>query len=622
MKRTLTVSLLSLFSVFSLFHFAAIADDRVWHTSTTLVGPSKYATNFKHFDYVKPDAPKGGTMNEAVRGTFDSFNPFIVQGNSAAGLNYQGGLLWENLMMKGLDEPAASHPMIAEAYTYPDDYSSATYRLNKNARWHDGKPITPEDVKWSMETLKQHSPQYNKYYADVTEVVIDSDTDITFQFSQKNNRELPLIIGDLPVLPKHYWEGTDAKGKKRDFTRTTLEPPLGSGPYKIADFEAGSTIKWERVKDYWAADLPANVGRYNIDTYNYTYFGDENAIWEAFKKGGFDDTRSENRAQRWATEYTFPAFKAGDIRKVEFEGTGGYIVNMFYMNTRRDLFKDQRVRKALVWALNFEKMNEGIFYGLYERSSSYFGGTELAARGLPTKEELAILEPFRGQIPDEVFTEEYTLPVYVDRRDERKHLRTSLSLLQEAGWVRKGTQLVNEKTGEPFKFEILTFSTSSERTWSPWMNSLKRLGIDVSLRVVDTSQYIQRLQNFDYDVISRPTAQSVSPGNEQREYWTSSAADQTGSRNMMGAKNEAIDKLVEQLIFAKDRETLINTTRALERVLQFQYYSVPAWTNKQDWYALWDKVQITEKQPAYYGLDPFSWWIDPEKEAALNAKYK
>ncbi len=617
-----------------LFAFAAIAslstglvpqahgDDRVWRTSTTLIGPSKYAEEFKHFDYVNPNAPKGGTLNRAVRGTFDSFNPFIVKGNPAAGVTYQGGLLWENLMAKGLDEPASSHPLIAEAFTYPDDYSSATYRLNPKARWHDGKPITVEDVKWSMATLKEHSPQYNRYFGDVKEVRIDNEREVTFLFAEKGNRELPVIIGDLPVLPKHWWEGTDSKGNKRDFTRSTLEPPLGSGPYKIAEFSAGSSISWARVEDYWAKDLPVNVGRYNVGLYKYQYYGDSNAIWEAFKKGGLDDYRRENRSKRWATEYVFPAFKSGDVRKVEFQGTGGYVINMFQMNSRRELFQDRRVRKALVWALNFEKMNEDLFYGLYSRSTSYFGGTELAAKGLPSAEELKILEPFRGQIPDEVFTEEYKVPVYETRRDQRKHLRTALGLLKDAGWVQKDSKLVNEKTGAVFKFEILTSSPSAERTWSPWMNSLRLLGIDAQLRVVDTSQYIQRATNFDFDVIAVPSQQSVSPGNEQREYWSSKSAKQTGSRNYMGASNPAIDALVEQIIFAKDRETLINTTRALERILQFEYYAVPAWYGAKDWYAFWDKIQITEKQPEYYGLDPFSWWIDPAKEAAHNAKYK
>ncbi len=600
----------------------ANADDRVWHTSTTLIGPSKYAKEFKHFDYVNPDAPKGGTLNGAVLGTYDSFNPFIVKGSSVAGVNYQGGLLWENLMAKGLDEPASSHPLIAEAYTYPDDYSSATYRLNAKARWHDGKPITVEDVQWSMETLKEHSAQYNRYFANVKEMRIDNEREITFIFDQKNNRELPLIIGDLPVLPKHWWEGVNAKGEKRDFTRSSLERPLGSGPYKIGEFTPGASVTWERVADYWGVDLPVNVGRYNFDEYKYRYFGDQNAIWEAFKKGGLDDYRAENRSKRWATEYVFPAFKDGDVRKVEFPSAGGYTVNMFQMNTRRDLFKDRRVRKALVWAMNFEKMNEDLFYKLYSRSTSYFGGTELAATGLPSAEELAILESFRGKIPDEVFTEEYKLPEYKVRRDQRKHLKTALNLLKEAGWVQKGAKLVNEKTGTPFKFEILTYSTSSERTWAPWINSLRLLGIEAELRVVDTSQYIARLNNFDFDVVQTASAQSVSPGNEQREYWSSKAAKQPGSRNMMGANSEAIDALVEQLIYAKDRQTLVHTTRALERVLQFEYYAVPAWYSANDWYAFWDKVQITEKQPAYYGLDPFSWWVDPEKEAALKAKYQ
>ncbi|MDD9908954.1 MAG: extracellular solute-binding protein [Ahrensia sp.] len=597
----------------------SFADDRVWRTTTSLIGESRYADGFTHYDHVNPDAPKGGTLNVAATGTFDSFNPFIVQGTVANGINYQGGLLWDLLMDKALDEPSASHPMIAEAFTYPDDYSQATYRLNPDARWHDGTPITVEDVKWSMETLKEHSPQYNKYFGDVQEVRIDNEREVTFIFAQKNNRELPLIMGDLPVLPKHWWEGTGPDGKKRDFTRSTLEPPLGSGPYKVGSFQAGSSVIFERVKDYWAADMPTAKGRFNFDRIRFTYFKDPNALWEAFKKGGFEDIRLENRAQRWSTEYTFPAFKQGLVKKEEFKEVSGHAMTGFFLNARRPQLSDPKVREALTLAMNFERMNADLFFGKYTRTRSYFGGTELEPKGKPQGRELEILEAYRGKIDERIFEEPFQLPVYAERADERRFLRKALSLLKEAGWEQRGTELVNAETGEPFKIEILGFDPSRDRVNAPWSRSLERLGIDVSFRVVDTSQYIQRLNNFDYDVIFHGVQQSQSPGNEQREYWSSAAAKEPGSRNYSGISDPVIDELIEKLILAKDRAELVAMTHALDRLLVHGFYVVPGWYLDADWVAYWDKFGIPRPQPPYQGHDPYSWWIDPEKEAALEA---
>lgn len=621
------MKLLSSFVVILLFAGAtwlsaavATADERKWHTTTSLIGKSRYDGGFDHYDHVNPDAPKGGIYNSMANGTFDSFNPFIVPGSTAAGLNYQGGLLWDLMMSKAIDEPSASHPLIAEAYTYPDDYSTATYRLDKRARWHDGKPITPEDVKWSMETLKEHSPQYNRYFADVKEIVIDNEQELTFIFAQKNNRELPLIIGDLPVLPKHWWEGTNAKGEKRDFTKSTLEPPLGSGPYKIGAFTAGSDITYERVKDYWAQDTPTRKGRFNFDKHRYTYFKDPNAMWEAFKKGGFGDIRVENRAEYWARRYNFPAFESGDVKKVEFPTTSGYAMQGWVMNTRRPQFSNPMVRKALTWALNFEQMNKNLFFDQYTRTKSYFGGTELQATDLPTGRELEILNEYKDRIPAEIFTEEYSLPVYETRRDERKYLKVAFDLLLKAGWKSQGGKLV-DASGKQFRLEILGYSPTSEKINAPWLKSLKLLGIDANFRIVDTSQYIARINEFDYDVVSIPTQQSQSPGNEQREYWTSQAADQQGSRNYMGAKDPVLDELVERIVYAKDRAELVATTRALDRVLLFGYYTVPQWYLSKDRVAYWDKFGRPPTQPSYVGLDSESWWMDAEKEAALKAKY-
>ena len=611
MIRTTLLAFLAM--VFSATSHAVLADETGWQTTTTLVGESKYKEGFEHYDYVNPDAPKGGTLNKAASGGFDSFNPFIVQGEPPNGLTYFGGILWDTLMEQGTDESSASHPLIAQDFKHPADYSSATYRLNPNARWHDGKPITADDVKFSMETLKEHSPTHNAYFKNVNEVRIDNERQVTFIFDQKNNRELPHIMGDLPVIPKHWWEGTDSSGKKRDFSRSSLEVPLGNGPYKVGRFSPGSFIEWERVEDYWAADMPTRKGRFNYDRIRYVFFKDENAMWEAFKKGGIDDYRNENSARRWATQYNFPAANEGKVRKQEFEFSRAYISLMIYLNTRLPRFQDRRVRKALAWAFNFDRLNDDVFYGLYARSTSYFGGTELAATGKPSPAELEILEKYRGKIPDEVFTEEYKLPSYKERRDDRKHLRTALTLFKEAGWVRKGTELVNEKTGEQFKIEIIATQQSSLRSMKPWIDSLQKLGIDATFRVVDTSQYINRYQNFDYDVFLRPTIQSNSPGNEQREYWSGAAAKTPGSRNMAGISNPAIDELVEQIIFAKDRRRQIALVKSLERILQFEYYSIPAWYAPVERYAFWEKIVVPKKQPADSGADPYSWWIDPDK---------
>ncbi len=599
------------------------AADSGWLTITSLIGKSKYDGGFKHLDHVNPLAPKGGTLNGVTRGTFDSFNPFIVRGSPAAGLNYQGGILWDNLMAKSIDEPSASYPMIAEAYKYPDDYSSATYRINANAKWHDGTPITVDDVAWSFKVLKENSPQFTQYFGNVTEARIDNDREVTFIFDQKNNRELPLIMGDLPVLPKLWWEGTDAKGRKRDISRPALEPPLGSGPYRVDSFKSGEEVVWKRVENYWAKDMPMRVGRFNYDLMRYTYFKDENAMWQAFTKGGFDDLRAENRSQKWAIGYDFKAAKAGDVIKEEFDKTNRLSTQDVVINLRRDKFKDRQVREALTYAFDFETMNKNLFYGFYTRNRSYFQGDELMALGLPTGQELSILETYRGRIPNEVFDKEFKLPVYDTRQATRAYLGKAFALLKQAGWVNKGGNLVNAKTGKRFEIEYLAADPSAGRIVNPYIANLKRLGIDARLRIVDASQYIARINEFDYDMatIGRQT-QSQSPGNEQREYWSSQAANRHGSRNYPGINDPAIDELIEKLIYAKDRAELAATTKALDRLLLWGFYYIPQWHNSKEWIARWDKFGVPRPQPTLIGTDPFSWWIDVEKEAALDRKYK
>ncbi len=599
----------------------AVAGAQEWRTSSSLINPEIETQPFERYSYVNPEAPKGGTLNSAAFGTFDSFNPFLVRGTPAAGLTSFGGLIWETLMQQSPEEPSTSHPLIAEAFKYPEDYSSATYRLDPDARWHDGTPITAEDVVWSLEVLKKISPKHNRYFANVTEAVALSDHMVEFHFDQAGNRELPHIMGDLPVLPKHWWEGTDAKGNKRDITQPTLEPPLGSGPYRIASFRAGSEIVWERVEDYWGADLPVNIGRNNFDRIRYIYFQDQNAEFLAFTRGGVEDVRREVSTRRWAQDYNFPAFEAGDVVKREFVSNSVEPMQAFVFNMRKPRFADRRVRQALTLAYNFEQQNRTHFFGMNKRFSSYFEKSELSATGVPEGHELEILEEFRDQLPPELFTQPFELPVYDSPQDEREYLREAVRLFNEAGWEIRNGRMVNRETGEQFSVEFLGASPTDEIIVSGIIPNLRRIGINAELRVVDTSQYIQRIQNFDFDAITSRFAQTHSPGNEQRDFWGSEAADMPGSRNLAGIKDPIVDALINKIIYAEDREELVVATKALDRVLLWNYYMIPQYYQPTLRYAYWNKFGIPEKQPEYAGIDVQSWWVDEERAAALAAKY-
>ncbi|TPL10834.1 ABC transporter substrate-binding protein [Mesorhizobium sp. B2-4-14] len=594
-----------------------------WRTTSSLIGQSKYGDNFQHYDYVNPTAPKGGTLNSVLLGTYDSFNPYIVQGSPAAGLvGFGGGLLYDTLMEQATDEGSTSHPLIADAYKYPADYSSATYRLDPRAKWHDGQPITVDDVIWSFQVLKANSPQYSRYFENVTDAVAVSDYEVEFHFNQKGNRELPKIIGDLAVLPKHWWEGTDANGKKRDVTKPTLEIPLGSAAYKIASFKPGSEIVWQRVPDYWGAKLPVKIGRENFDTRRYTYILDDNAAWLAFTKGGLEDINREYSSRKWATAYNFPAIQAGDVIKKDFPTQSPQPMQGFVLNQRRPLFQDRLVREALTIPFDFESMNRTLFFGFNTRTSSYFQGTELASSGLPQGKELEILEKYRDKLPPELFTQEFKLPVYDSPQAERKYLKQAVDLFAKAGWVIKGGKMVNTKTGAPFKFEILGWNETDQVIASPYIANLRKIGVDASLRIIDQTQYINRVNNFDFDVVTGLFGQSDSPGNEQRDFWSSKAADAPGSRNLMGIKDPTVDALIDRIIFATDRDDLVAATHALDRVLLWNFYVVPQYHRSAVWLAYWDKFKFPDKQPAYVGADIDSWWIDLDKEKALAAKYK
>ncbi len=589
-----------------------------WRHGLSLFGELKYPAGFKHFDYVKPNAPKAGSVRLMALGTFDNFNEVVagLKGSIAAG----AGMISDTLLVSALDEVSTEYGLIAEAVSHPSDFSSATFRLRAGARHHDGKPITVDDVIFSMEAFKKHSPGMAAYYRHVAKIEQTGEREVTFIFDSPGNREMPLILGQLSVLPKHWWEGTDASGRKRDIGATTLEPPLGNGAYRIKEFVAGRTVVYERVKDYWAKDLNVNVGRDNFDELRYEYFRDATVAIEAFKADHLD-WRTENVAKNWATAYDFPAVREKRVVLEEFPQRNRGVMQAFAFNTRRDKFKDPRLRRAFNFAYDFEEMNKQIFFGQYTRIDSYFEGTELASSGLPQGQELEILETVRDKVPPEVFTTPYTNPVGGNAENVRANLREGMRLLKEAGYEVRNQKLVNATTGEPLSVEILTEDPSIERIILFYKPSLERLGITVNVRTVDDPQYENRLRNWDYDVIVATWPESLSPGNEQRDYWSSQAAETAGSRNYVGIKNPAVDALIERIIFAKDRAELVAATRALDRVLLWNHYVVPQFTLDKSRTARWDRFSRPDPLPKYGAAAfPMVWWWDAEKASRTGTR--
>ena len=483
-----------------------LADE--WRSSGSLVGELKYGEDFKHYDYVNPDAPKGGTLNSVAGGSFDSFNPFIVRGSAAAGLNYRGGLLYDTLMTKALDEGSTNHALIADAFKYPDDFSSATYRLDARAKWHDGTPITVDDVIWSFNFLKANSPNYVRYFGNVTEAVAVSDREVEFRFDQKGNRELPHILGDLVVFPKHWWEGTDANGRKRDMTQPSLEPPLGSGAYKIESFKPGSEIVWSRVKDYWAADLPVNVGRNNFDRRRYVYIQDDNAAWQAFTKGGFEDIQVENSSRRWSTEYNFPAVKAGDVIKREFKNESGEPMQGFVLNMRRPQFQDRRVRQALTLAYNFEIMNRTLFYGLNTRTDSYFKGRTWPRAGCRPARSSSCSAPTRTSCRRNCSRSRSSCRSTIPRRPNASiSNRPSRCSPRPAG--RSAAARCSTRRASSSRLRYSATDPTDEVISTTYIESLRKIGIDASLRIVDPAQYVNRYRSFDFDCVTAVTGSVI-----------------------------------------------------------------------------------------------------------------
>lgn len=561
-------------------------------------GEPSYGADFSHFKYINPDAPKGGRLRLAVTANgYDTFNPLVARGVSAAGLQEY---LYETLLVTSADEPFSAYGLVAESVETPKDRSYAVYNLRPEARFHDGHPITAEDVAFSFNLLMEKGhPFYRSYYAGVSNVTVESERRVRFDFGEATNRELPLIIGQMPILPKHYWQ-------EHSFGEEGLTPPLGSGPYRISEFEAGRYITYQRVEDYWAADLPVRKGRYNFDLIRYDYYSDETVSLEAFKAGDYD-FRREMSAKNWATAYSGDRFTNGQIITEAIEHRRPAGMQAFVFNTRRDVFSDPKVREAISYAFDFDWANRNLFYDQYERTNSYFENSELASSGLPRGRELEILDDYRNQLPDDVFTEEYTPPSTEGDRTLRDNLRKAMTLLQEAGYQIRDGSMVHEKTGQPLSFEFLLFQKSFERVVLPFKNNLERLGMKVSVRLVDTNQYVERVQNFDFDIIVHGFGQSDSPGNEQRDFWHSSVVDITGSRNYAGVSDPVVDELVELIIEAPDREALINRTRALDRVLLHGHYVVPNWHLSMDRIAYWSFLERPSVTPKN-GVDVNNWW--------------
>jgi len=573
-----------------------------------MYGNPKYGAAFKNFEYVNPAAPKGGTLRLAASGTFDTFNPYIAKGSAAAGLGY----VFETLLVGSADEAFSEYGLIAETVEWPRDRSWVAFTLRPEARWHDGTPITVDDVIFSLETMKTKGhPFYRFYYKSVEKAERVGPRKVRFTFAEGDNRELPLIVGQMPILPKHYW-------KDRDFEKTTLEPPLGSGPYRIAEFEPGRQVTLERVTDYWGRDLPVNRGQYNFDRMRFDYYRDDTVIRQALKAGAID-YRAENQAKAWALDYDVPAVREGRLILKAFKHSRPTGMQAFVMNTRRTVFADRRVRRALAYAFDFEWTNRNLFFGQYTRTESYFANSDLASRGLPTGAELEILERYRGRVPEEVFTTPYKAPSTDGSGWPRENLARAFDLLAQAGWVVRDMTLVNAKTGQPMRFEILLVSPAFERIVLPFARNLKRLGIDARVRLVDAAQYQNRIRSFDFDMVIGGWGQSDSPGNEQRNYWTSRAAETEGSRNLPGIQDPVVDELVDLVIAAQDRESLIARTRALDRVLLAGYYVIPNWHIRFDRLIYWNKFSQPAVTPKN-GTSLNYWWFDPAKARALAAR--
>jgi len=586
---------------------SGVAADEARH-GLSAFGELKYGPDFQHFDYVNPNAPKGGRLahiGPAATITFDSFNPFILRGDAAQGLD----LLFDSLMVRAMDEPDAVYGLVAKTAKLAPDRRSVTFQMRPEAKFSDGSPLTADDVVFTFETLKTKGhPHYRILLRDVVRAEALGPHEVRFVFQGENLRDLPLTVATLPILSKAYYA-------TREFDQTTLEPPLGSGPYRISDFKQGSYTTFKRREDYWAKDLPVNRGRYNFDEIRYEYFRDRTAALESLKAGAYD-LREEFTAKDWATSYDIPQVKDGRIVLLTLPDESPSGAQGFFLNNRRAKFSDRRVRKALDYAFDFEWTNANLFYSLYTRTASYFENSEMKATGKPSPEELALLEPYRDQLPPEVFDEPYVPPVSDGSGSDRRLLRTAAKLLEEAGWELKGNQRVN-KNGEVLSIEFLVYEPTFERVIAPYIKNLKSLGIDAYIRRVDPAQFERRVKAFDFDIITQRFSMRLTPGAELLNFFGSEAAATEGSFNRAGIKNPVVDALAQKALEAQSREELVTAIRALDRVLRAGHYWIPQWYKASHHIAYWNKFGRPETKPKYDRGIVDTWWYDAEKASKL-----
>jgi len=585
------------------------AQNGPWITGLSLLGAPKYQPGFAHWTYVNPNAPRGGVARMDVLGGFDTFNPILPQGEAASGLNY----VYETLMTASFDDTNASYPLLADAVAYPPDYSSVTFRMNPKAKWQDGTAVTADDVVWSFEKQMALNPSVQNYYGEVTKAAVTAPGEVTFYLSSTGNHEMPVILGQLTVLPQHWWEGKDANGKQRNIGASTQEPPMGSGPYMLKSFAAGSEIIYTRDPNYWAAGEPSGIGENNFDELRYEYFRDPDVAFQGFQADQFD-WWDENRAKRWATAYDFPAAQQGKIVKELFPqpmADSGVMVG-FVPNLRIDKFKDPRVRQALLDAFDFESVNKIVFYNQYQRIDSYFFGLPFVSSGLPQGKELDILNTVKDQVPPSVFTTPYTNPVGGDPEKDRANLRKAVDLFQQAGYHLEGNQMV-DANGKPFSFELLLDGPTIEVLATPYQQSLKSIGVDMQIRAVDSAEYTNRMRTRDFEMTYQSWSQSLSPGNEQYEYFGSKSANDPNTTNYGGIADPAVDKLIDTLVHAPDRDTLLAATKALDRVLLANYFVIPSYTLRNERIARWDRFSHPDTLPDYSIGFPDIWWYDEAK---------
>ncbi|WP_238596751.1 extracellular solute-binding protein [Psychromonas sp. psych-6C06] len=561
----------------------------------------KYQSDFTHFDYANPDAPKKGSFKQATIGSFDSLNPFIVKGNAATGIS----MIYDSLIKQSSDEPFTGYPLIASQVKVADDYSSVSFKLNEHARFHDGEAIRANDVKFTFDLLiEKGAPHFRSYYAGVKEVIVDNPLQVTFNFREKGNRELPLIIGQLPILPEHFW-------KNKNFSKSDLTIPVGSGAYQVKSFKAGKRITYQRVSDYWAKDLPVNKGLYNFEYMIFDYYRDDGVAFEAFKSGAFD-YRLESSAKRWATGYKGDLFNDGKIITETIADKSPQGMQGFWFNLRKDKFKDKQVREALTLLFDFEWANKTLFYGAYARINSFYSGSELATQSHITEAEKALLLPYKSQLDEAVF-QPFSLPITKADGDVRSQMRKAVKLFEEAGYQLKDSKM-QDSNGKQFKFEFLLYSKDFERVVHPFRQNLHRIGIKTSIRLVDVSQFVNRLNNFDFDVVSLRKGQSISPGNEQLSFWGCDSAMEVGTSNWAGLCSPVVDQLVQKLINSQTRDELVTTTKALDRVLLNEYIVIPQWHLPAYRIAYWDKYARPKIAPVY-DLGLSTWWSKDAEEA-------